>query len=126
MIEAYGGEPETSVSVRQLKLVSIILIITVLALSGVFPADFFPGAMRAHAASNALIAINPPSQFIKGKISGTVSFEVNLTNAPAINGFVAVITYNINVLKTSSIDYSNNVLTTALCGSPPAPCNRLW
>lgn len=46
-----------------------------------------------------------------GTTTGRVTFTLNLTGAPSINGFVAVLTYNIKVLKpVSPLDSSNNVL----------------
>src|SRR5690348_2532336 len=96
-------------------------MITILALSGnPYLSHFLPGAPRAHAAPNAKIAINPPSQFLLGQTSGQVAFTVNLTNAPAINGFTAVLTYNTTVLKPvpasptdSHLDFAGNVLCPA-------------
>ena len=116
-----GGELETSVSVRQLRLACIILVLLSLALLG-NPnlSHFLPGTPRVHATPNAKIAINPPSLSLLGQTSGQVAFTVNLTGAPAINGFTVVLTYNTTVLKPvpasstdSHLDFANNVLCPA-------------
>jgi hypothetical protein len=110
-----GGEPETSVSVRQLRLASIILMITILSLSGnPYLGHLFPSAPQAHAASPAKIAVDPPKQVLLGQVTGQVTFTVNVTDAPSINGFAAVLTYNILVLRAflppGGLDYGGNVL----------------
>ena len=90
-------------------------MIMILALSSnPYLGHLFPGTPQAHAADSAKIAINPPNQFLLGETAGQVTFTVNVTDAPAINGFAVVLTYNILVLRAvlppGGLDYGGNVL----------------
>ena len=64
----------------------------------------------AHADTNTLISIDPPRIAGLTLTSGTVTFHVNMTNAPSINQFYVAVAYNSQVLGNPSIDYSTNVL----------------
>jgi PKD repeat protein len=58
------------------------------------------------------IAVDPPS--IANQLSGTVTFTVNVTDAPAINEFLVSLDYNSAVLSGPIIDSSNTVLGPGL------------
>jgi hypothetical protein len=64
----------------------------------------------AHAITNTLISIDPPHIAGLTLTSGTVTFHVNMTNAPSINQFYVAVAYNPQVLGTPAVDYSINVL----------------
>src|SRR5207249_12250251 len=97
-------------------------MIMILALSSnPYLGHLFPGTPQAPAADSAKIAINPPNQFLLGETAGQVSFTVNVTDSPAINGFAVVLTYNILLLRAvlprCVLDYCGNVLCSSLVSS---------
>ena len=55
------------------------------------------------------IAINPPAiAGLSYGIGSTITFDVNVTNAPSINSFDAAIQYNPKVLEAAGIDFTSS------------------
>ncbi len=66
---------------------------------------------QARAETLARVAVDPPNiSDLSVAVGDTVTFTVNLADAPAINGYFVQLTYNRNVLDALSLDYSSNVL----------------
>jgi PKD repeat protein len=65
-----------------------------------------------------LVAVNPQGVADLSKTPGaTISIEVNITNAPPLNQFAAILTYNNTYLKAASpasLDYAGNILGSQL------------
>jgi PKD repeat protein len=63
-----------------------------------------------HAQNDAKVAVDPSSVANLGDTSGSVTFRVNLTDSPSIDGFQVSLAYNASVLHATSLSYAGNVL----------------
>jgi len=57
----------------------------------------------------AVISVDPYATIDLPRTSKTITITVNLTNAPAINGFAVILAYDYKVLHASSLNYSTNI-----------------
>jgi hypothetical protein len=65
----------------------------------------------ASVAPAAKLAVNPHSRAgLSYTVGSTVTFEVNITNAPAIGGVFVTLSYNFTVLHITNLDITGNVL----------------
>jgi hypothetical protein len=65
---------------------------------------------EVQAASTASIVLSPSSVASLSLTSGTVTFNINLVNSPAINQFYISLLYNHTVLQPSTLSFTGNVL----------------
>ncbi len=93
-----------------LRRARVFVWILMVLLIGVFVTQ--PMAPKARAQSQPRVAVDPGRIADLSITTGsTVQFAVNLIDAPAINGFVVVLSYNPHILEgVRPLDYSGNVL----------------
>ena len=77
---------------------------------------WLPSLPRAHALTNpAIVSVTgptgAPSINDTARKLNNVTFAINITNAPAISGFLVYATYNRTVLSPQKIDATGNVIT---------------
>ncbi len=78
---------------------------------GTYRGGLLPSVTVANAQGPPRLAVNPERiADLAIPIGVTKEFAVNLTDAPAINGFAVVLTYNASILDALSLDYRGNVL----------------
>ncbi len=98
---------EESSKSLQAKLIILIMLPLILSLSE-YHSPLLPGLAAAGAQGTPKMAVNPGRIADLGATVGKhEEFAVNLTDAPAINGFSVILTYNFTVLHALSVDYVN-------------------
>jgi len=76
----------------------------------VYSAGLLAPQVHAQTTTNQTkISINPTSISGLNYVTGsTITFEVNVTNAPSINSFATSVEYNPKVLQAVAIDYTSS------------------
>jgi hypothetical protein len=89
-----------------------ICILSALSLLLIVYATGFSGVSQVHAQTitgQTKIAVNPTAiAGLNYVIGSTITFEVNVTNAPAINSFIVSLKFNPKVLQAVGIDFTSS------------------
>jgi hypothetical protein len=99
---------------RTVRLLAVIMVLSLGVIAN--PSHLLP--MIPHFAaqgtqtptSSTKVFIAPSNVTDLTKSSGSITFNVNVSDAPSFNAFAVVIYYNRTALQATSLDYSNSVL----------------